>query len=109
MVEGLKRAKEIIEGELKYAKAVNTVMAMGISQVLMLIEKEIKISELVKINSQAESKITNSLMDLNKKELRISELLNSNSVLEAKIKECLKEKYVEKILNSDLLLNKTLL
>lgn len=39
---GLKKAKEIVEKEMEFAKKVNPQMAMGMSQVLKLIEKEIK-------------------------------------------------------------------
>ena len=42
MAKGLNRAKEIIENEMIFAKIVNPQMAMGMSQVLMLINKEIK-------------------------------------------------------------------
>ena len=45
MIEGLKKAKEIIEEEMKFARQVNSQMAIGMSQVLMLIEKETKIEE----------------------------------------------------------------
>jgi len=42
MLKGLKKAKEIIENEIIFAKTVNPQMAMGMSQVLMLIERKIK-------------------------------------------------------------------
>lgn len=42
MLEGLKKAVEIIENEKRYAREVNPLMALGMSQVQMLIEKEIK-------------------------------------------------------------------
>ncbi len=38
---GLKKAKKIIEKEMKFAKTVNPQMAMGMLQVLKLIEKEV--------------------------------------------------------------------
>lgn len=41
MTKGLKLAIEIIEKEMEYAKQVNPQMAMGMSQIKMLIEKEI--------------------------------------------------------------------
>lgn len=46
MIEGLEKAKEIIKKEMEFAKTVNSQMAMGMSQVLMLIEKEIKKEEI---------------------------------------------------------------
>lgn len=39
---GLIKAKEIINKEMEFAKKINPQMALGMSQVLMLIEKEIK-------------------------------------------------------------------
>lgn len=39
---GLNLAKEIIESEMEFTKEINSQMAMGMSQVLMLINKEIE-------------------------------------------------------------------
>lgn len=46
MIEGLKRAYQIIEKEIEFAKTVNPFMAMGQEQVLMLIKKEIEKEEI---------------------------------------------------------------
>lgn len=40
MVEGLNKAIEVIEKEMLLARKLNMVMALGMSQVLMLIKKE---------------------------------------------------------------------
>lgn len=40
--DGLLLAKEIVEKEMKFAIEVNPQMAMGMSQILMLVDKEIK-------------------------------------------------------------------
>lgn len=45
MVEGLKRAIEIIEAEMVYASSVNPIMALGMDQVRQLIKKEIESEE----------------------------------------------------------------
>lgn len=42
MIEGLKRAIEIIKEEKEYAKQINPQMAFGMTQVLRMIEEEIE-------------------------------------------------------------------
>lgn len=45
MIDGLIKAKEIVEKEIEYAKKVNPLMATGMSQILMLLKKEIESEE----------------------------------------------------------------
>lgn len=45
MIEGLKRAIEIIEKEKEYAMGINPQMAFGMSQVLRMIEEELAIEQ----------------------------------------------------------------
>lgn len=48
MEKGLIRATEIIKQEIEYAKTVNPIMALGMSQVLFLINKEISLEKIKK-------------------------------------------------------------
>ena len=45
MIEGLKKAIEIIEKEKEYAMQVNPQMAFGMSQVLRMIKEELKVEQ----------------------------------------------------------------